>query len=420
MNYISLVDCNNFYVSCERVFNPALAGKPVAVLSNNDGCVIARSQEAKSIGIGMAVPAYQCEKKLKTHNGIFLSSNYALYGDMSRRVLDVLSMFSPDIEPYSIDESFLSIIERPENIVLYGHRIKDTVGQWTGIPVSVGISTTKVLSKVANKIVKSDKSCQGVMVLDSEKEIIKTLETFPVKDIWGIGPSYASLLEFHGIKTALDLMNMDDRWIQKNLTIVGLRIVQELRGIPCLDLEMIEPTRKSICSSRSFGRLVETIDELTEALSYHASSAASKLRRYHLSASTMTIFIMTNRFKDEPQYSKSATVNFDVPTSYTPAMVKQVCSLVESIFRKGFRYNKAGIILSNLVPDDHAQHSLFVSSDRREKERRLNTVMDSIDDRFGRGSLIVASQGIKQNWKMRREMLSPAYTTRWKEIPIVK
>jgi DNA polymerase V len=419
MNYISLVDCNNFYVSCERVFNPALEGRPVVVLSNNDGCVIARSQEAKQIGIGMAVPAFMCMQKMEDHGGALLSSNYALYGDMSRRVLDVLSLFTPDIEPYSIDESFLALIEGRNRIGSIGQCIKNTVKQWTGIPVSVGISSTKVLAKVANKFVKTNKGCNGVMILDEEKAVKKILETFPVGDVWGIGPSYERLLKSHGIETALDLVHADDRWIRKNLTIVGLRIVHELRGIPCLELDMIEPPRKSICSSRSFGRPVESLDELSEALSCYAFSAASKLRRYHLSAATITVFIMTNRFGNRPHYSKSATANFEVPTSYTPAIAKQACLLLKSIFRKGYSYKKAGIILSNLVAQDHAECSLFVSSERREKEKRISRVIDSIEDRFGRGSLIVASQGIRREWKMHRGMLSPSYTTKWEDIPIV-
>jgi DNA polymerase V len=414
----ALVDCNNFYVSCERVFDPKLLNRPVVVLSNNDGCVISRSQEAKALGLTLGVPAFQCEAILKKHNGVMLSSNYTLYGDLSRRVMETLSAFTPEIEIYSIDESFLSLEGIPGQPEQYGEKIKRTVYQWTGIPVSVGIARTKTLAKAANRIAKKE-SASGIFVLANADETEKKLSSFKVEDIWGIGRRYASFLKSRGIDTALKLAQCDDQWVQKNLTIVGLRLVQELRGIPCLSLDPAAPPKKAICSSRSFSFLVESFDDLREALADYASNAAHKLRKQKSAASAITAFVSTNPFKDEPQYSNSATVIFSVPTNFTPQIIGASEKILAAIYRKGFRYKKAGVILSGIISDNSRQTDLFAPAGSLEHHDRITSALDAVNKRYGKKSLVFASEGIAQSWQMRREKLSPSYTTRWDELKVV-
>ena len=416
--YFALVDCNNFYVSCERVFNPKLLNRPVVVLSNNDGCVIARSQEAKKIGLKVGTPAFQCEDLLKKNNGVMLSSNYTLYGDMSSRVMETLSIFSPEIEIYSIDEAFLSFTENPALFEEIGARIRKTVYQWTGIPVSVGIAPTKALAKMANKIAKKETG-SGVFVLSGREKTESKLSTFPVEDVWGIGRQYAALLKSHGIDTALKLSRLDDAWIRKNLSVVGLRLVHELRGISCLSLDLITPQKKSICSSRSFSRPVESLNELKEALADYVSNAACKLRQQGSIASAVTVYITTNRFKDGPQYCNSATASFTVPTNYTPDIIIAAGKLLSAMYRKDYKYKKIGVILSGIESADCRQIDLFTSYDSIQKNDRVTAVLDSINKRYGKKSLIFASEGIDQTWQMRREKLSPSYTTKWDELKIV-
>jgi DNA polymerase V len=413
----ALVDCNNFYVSCERVFDPTLLHRPVVVLSNNDGCVIARSQEAKLLGFKIGTPAFQAESILQRHQGVMLSSNYTLYGDMSHRVMETLSMFTPEIEIYSIDESFLSLFGQ-KSLYEYGQRIKSTVYQWTGIPVSVGIAPTKTLAKVANKIAKKEGS--GVYVLDNDKGIKLKLSTFDVEDVWGIGGQYSAMLKAHHIDTALKLSQQKDEWVLKHLTIVGLRLVHELRGESCLSLDLITQPKKAICSSKSFSRPVETFEDLSQSISEYASTAAAKLRAQSSAATLISVFISTNRFKDEPQYGKSATMKLNVPTNFTPHIIRCATSILETIFKKGYKYKKAGIILSGIVDNNHRQIDLFSNPVHLNKQDSISSTIDSVNNRFGRKSIIFASAGIHQDWQMRRAKLTPSYTTRWDELVIVK
>jgi DNA polymerase V len=418
-NLFALVDCNNFYVSCERVFDPKLRNRPVVVLSNNDGCVISRSQEAKALGLKLGVPAYQCEEILKKSGGVMRSSNYTLYGDMSRRVMETLALFTPEIEIYSIDESFLSLEGIPGNPELYGKKIKQTVYQWTGIPVSVGIASTKTLAKAAQKIAKKE-STSGVFVFRNKDETEEKLASFNVEDLWGIGRRYASHLKSRGIHTAIQLSQCDDAWVQENLTVVGLRLVQELRGISCLSLDLVAPAKKSICSSRSFSYPVESFEDLHEALSDYASNASRKLREQNSVASAITAYIETNPFRDVPQYRNSATVTFSVPTNFTPQIIGAAEKILSAIYRKGFRYKKAGIILSGIFPDECRQADLFAPKGSLARHDRVTSVLDAVNKRYGKKSLIFATEGITQSWQMRREKLSPSYTTRWEELKIVK
>src|SRR5215813_11351401 len=314
----ALIDCNNFYVSCERVFQPALCSKPVVVLSNNDGCVIARSEEAKALGIPMGIPAFKLADLRQEHPIEVFSSNYTLYGDLSARVMTTLAQWAPAVEVYSIDEAFLDLTGiSTDDLRIYGQTLRATIHQWTGIPVSIGIGPTKTLAKLANRLAKRSPQAQGVVILTSPLEIEATLAQTPIQDIWGIGPGYTRRLHAHEIRTAIQLRNMTDRWVRQELGIVGLRLVWELRGISCLPLEFCPPPKQSLMVSRSFGRPITTLIEMREAVATYMTRAAEKLRRHQVAAGVLTVFLMTNRFTDEPQYSNSVTMPLPVATQDT-------------------------------------------------------------------------------------------------------
>src|SRR4029434_8885584 len=335
----ALIDCNNFYVSCERLFQPMLHGKPVVVLSNNDGCVIARSDEAKALGIPMGLPAFKLADLIKEQAIAVYSSNYTLYGDLSARVMTTLTQWTPDVEVYSIDEAFLQFsLVPPGALTAYGQSIRATIHQWTGIPVSIGIGPTKTLAKLANRLAKRSPEAQGVVTLTAPREIEATLAQTPIQDIWGIGPGYTRRLKIHYITTALQLRNMTDRWVRQELGIVGLRLVWELRGISCLPLELCPPPKQSLMVSRSFGRPITTLSEMREAVATYMTRAAEKLRRHHVAAGVLTIFLMTNRFTDEPQYSNSVTMPLPVGTQDTAELITYALRGVEQIFRVGYRF----------------------------------------------------------------------------------
>lgn len=413
----ALIDCNSFYVSCERLFEPHLNNKPIVVLSNNDGCVISLSKEAKALGIKMGTPIYKCRSFIESRGGTIFSSNYALYGDLSSRVMNTLSTFAPEIEIYSIDEAFLNLKGIQEPLKDYGWYIKKMVEQHIGIPVSVGIAPTKTLAKGANNHAKRN---SGVTILKTGEEIIKFLSEFDVSDIWGIGRQYTKLLKNYGINNALELTKKDDAWIKKKLTIVGLKTVYELRGRECLNLETDIPAKQTICSSRSFGKLITEKEELMEAISQYTTRAAHKLREQKCSASALTLFISTNPFKDEPQYSNSATAVFNTAENFTPAFIKTGRSLLERIFKPGYKYKKAGIILADIIPDTSKQYDLFSSHENIEKQENISRVMDRINTRYGRNAVKVCTGGFNNDWKMRREYLSPSYTTDFNQLKVVK
>ena len=417
----ALVDCNNFYASCERVFNPRLEGKPIVVLSNNDGCVVARSNEAKALGIGMGVPEFQIRPLLRAHRVQVFSSNYTLYGDMSQRVMETLEQFCPDLEVYSIDEAFLSLVgfER-RDLTEYGRQIRQTVKQWTGIPVSVGIAETKTLAKIASRIAKRTPDIGGVFDLLACPEREALLGQVSVEDVWGIGRNHASLLNQYGITTALQLRGVDDQWIRKRIGIVGLRLVMELRGMSCLDLEQCPSPKQSLTCSRAFGTLINTLAEMEEAVSVYTSRVAEKLRRERLAATVLTVCLTTNEFKEGPQYSNALTLRLPVVTDSTSELIRCALQGIRSIYRDGYLYKKAGVMLAELVPASQAQADLFDSQDRRRKSKRLMSALDSINGRWGADTLHYASSGINKPWKTQFHRRSPAYTTDWDALPVVR
>ena len=415
----ALVDCNNFYASCERVFNPRLEGKPIVVLSNNDGCVVARSNEAKALGIGMGVPEFQIRPMLRAHHVQVFSSNYTLYGDLSQRVMETLEQFCPDLEVYSIDEAFLSLVgfER-RNLTDYGQQIRQTVKQWTGIPVSVGIAETKTLAKIANRVAKRTPDMGGVCDLLACPDRDALLGRIAVEDVWGIGPNHAHMLTQHGITTAFQLRRVDDQWIRKRMGIVGLRLVMELRGVSCLDLEQCPAPKQSLTCSRAFGKLISTLGEMEEAVSVYTSRVAEKLRRERLAATVLTVCLTTNEFKEGPQYSNALTLNLSVVTDTTSDLIKSALQGIRAIYRDGYLYKKAGVMLTGLVPVSQTQTDLFDDRDRR-KSKRLMSALDAINDRWGADTLHYASSGISKPWKTQFHRRSPAYTTDWDALPVV-
>ncbi|WP_114781538.1 Y-family DNA polymerase [Botryobacter ruber] len=414
----ALVDCNNFYASCERVFDPRLEGKPVVVLSNNDGCIIARSNEAKALGIKMGQPAFEVRELVKQHGVQVFSSNYELYGDMSRRVVNTLAQFTPSLEVYSIDESFLDLgdfLAHPD-VAAYAKEIKETTKLWTGIPVSVGVAPTKTLAKLANRLSKKWTDAAGVLVLTEAQAIEEALQRTAVEDVWGIGRQHAQRLRQQGVHTALDLRNLPDAWVKKHMAVTGLRTVRELRGEPCADLELEVPAKQNICTSRSFSRPLTELTDIEEALATHVVRCATKLRKQHSCAGALTVFLTTSRFAaKEQQYYDSRTARLPGPTGSELELLHQARRLLRGMFRHGYRYNKTGVILSELVPETQVQLTLF-GGEQSEKQAKLMQALDSLRDRFGHGVVKNGVQGTAQRWIMSQEHCSPCYTTRLDEI----
>jgi len=419
MSVVALADCNNFYASCERVFNPKLEGKPVVVLSNNDGIVVAASKEAKAIGLELGIPIFKAEDLVRSAQVQVFSSNYTLYGDLSRRVMETLSQFTPELEVYSIDEAFLDLSGfGGKNLTDYGRHIRDTVKRWTGIPVSIGIAETKTLAKIATRLAKKSSKADGVLNLTGSPYRERALAATPVGDIWGIGRQYAKFLIKNGIITALDLRDVTDVWVKKHMGVVGLRTVKELRGTPCLSLVPRPPAKKEICVSRSFGKLVSTRAGVREAVATYTTRAAEKLRKQRHAAGALMVFMMTNRFKDEPQYANSAVLEAPVPTDSTGELIGCALRGVDFIFREGYRFYKAGVVLTGLVPADQIQTDLFYTRDF-EGSRRLMEALDHVNASLGPGTLKFAATGLEQSWKTKFNRRSPRYTTRWDELPAV-
>ncbi len=418
----ALVDCDNFYASCERVFNPAVANRPIVVLSNNDGCVIARSNEVKQMDIPFGSPYFKIENLLKQHNVAVFSSNYELYGDMSARVMEILAQFALDIEVYSIDEAFLELDGfRNCNIEEYARHIRDYVVRGTGIPVTIGVGTSKTLAKIASRHAKKNRDTyKGVCCLVDHPNIDRVLESVPVEDIWGVGRQYDKFLRRYRITSARQLKYVRDKWVKKHMTVVGLRTVWELRGTSCLPLELVPPAKKEICNSRSFGHAVTTLKDMREAVAEYASRAAVKLRRQNSAARILQVFLTTNRFKDEPQYFNSTQIVMPAPTNDTLEIVKYACFAIERIFKPNYRYKKAGVFLCDIVPDTDIQNNLFDPYPHREKSQRVMNVLDQINTRYGSGTLQVAAAGTRKEWSMQRNLKSNNFTTNWNEIPVVR
>ncbi len=417
----ALVDCNNFYVSCERVFAPKLRDEPVVVLSNNDGCIVARSNEVKALGVKMGSPYFQY-RSLIEHRGVqVFSSNYTLYGDMSRRVMSVLAYFSPEVEVYSIDEAFLNLAGFATNTITdYGKKIRATVKQWTGIPVSIGIANTKTLAKVGAYIAKHSSKAGGVVTLLHPRYRERALAMTPVAEVWGIGRRLAPRMMGLGIQTALQLSRANERWIRKQMGVNGVRIVQELRGISCFPMQVARAPKKSITCSRSFGRPVTTLTEMQEAVAAYVSRAAEELREERAVVKELLVFMMTNRFNEkELQYHPHMTVTLPVATSNTGELIHQALQAVEKIFKTGYKYKKAGVIFTELLPENQTQMDMFDTTNRS-RLGKLMAVVDRINTRFGSRSLQFAAQGITQPWHMKCDMRSPCYTTDWNQLLTVQ
>jgi len=421
---IALIDCNNFYASCERVFNPALVNKLIVVLSNNDGCVIARSNEAKALGIPMGAAYFEYEAFMKANGVEIFSCNFPLYGDMSWRVMRTLEQFSPNIEIYSIDEAFLqpSVALCEGGLITlenYGEKMRSTVFRHTGIPISVGIAPTKTLAKVANKIAKKDKEHNGVFVLQKENEINKILNNFDINDIWGIGRRLTKKLNAYGIYTALQLKNMSDPWIKKNLSITGLRTVWELRGIPCLELEDIPTTSKSIMTSRSFKHPLTEKSDLQEAVATFASISAEKLREEKLTAFAVNVFITTGHFAKK-HYGASNTMSLSMSSNYSADIISSALLALDKMYKKSYGYKQAGVMLVGLQAEEKTQFTLFADQKKHEKQKKLAHSIDLVNDRWGREAIFFAAVGKNKKWVTKPLRHSPRYTTNWKELPIAK
>jgi len=412
----ALVDCNNFYASCERVFNPKLEGKPVVVLSNNDGCIVARSNEAKSLGIGMGAAAFEVEETIRKYGIEVFSSNYTLYADISNRVMRTLSTFTPEMEVYSIDEAFLNLAGFDRCLTDYGREIQTTVRRWTGIPVTVGIGRTKTLAKIANHTAKHSPKAKSVLDLADSAHIERALAGTAVEKVWGVGLKTAIKLKRLGINTALDLSRADVSRIRQKFGVTGLRTVYELRGACYYRLEQNPPVRESVTVSRSFGKAVDSIEELKEAIASYASRAGEKLREQNLAAGIMTVFVTTSRFI-ENRYFNSYTIELPMATSDTIELIRYAEQCIERIYRKRHLFKKCGIILNGIVDEKRVQKSLFDDIDR-EKAQRLMRAVDAVNTRFD-SRLRWAAEGQEQSWGVKFKRRSRRYTTRWDEIPEV-
>lgn len=421
MPIFALVDCNNFYVSCERVFDPGLIGRPVVVLSNNDGCVVARSNESKALGIAMGVPFFKIRDLVRQHQVTVLSSNYALYADMSRRVTEVLSTFTPDLEVYSIDESFLDLAPlalADQEGFCRGMRAK--VLRWTGIPVSIGLGPSKTLAKVANRLAKRTATTGGVLDLTSHPEGTEgALAATPVGEVWGIGPRWEAKLSALGITDALRLRDAPEGLIRQMMGKVGLRTVLELRGMAVHTLETEPALKQTICRSRTFGQAVRTLDGVREAIVVFATRAAEKLREDELVAGALAVFIMTDRFDPKVrQRSASVTEAFDTQTDDTQEIVRASLRALNKAWREGYAYRKAGVLLLGLAAKADQPRDLFEGN--RDQSAQRMAALDKVNERFGRGTLTFGLSSKDAAWHGRMSHVTPRYTTSWRDLPIIK
>ena len=415
---LALVDCNSFYVSCERLFNPRIRRKPVVVLSNNDGCIISRSNEAKALGIKMGEPYFKAKDIIVKNKVEVFSSNYSLYGDLSRRVMRTLKRFNSEIEVYSIDEAFLDLSNFLDSEVeKVGKEIRETVLQWTGIPTSIGIAKTKTLSKIANHIAKKKQS--GVTSLIGIENLDPVLEKIEINDVWGVGRQLTKFYQKNGIYNAKQLKNKSNTWIKKSSNVLGSRTAMELRGIPCINLETTQTKRKSCVVSRSFGKRIEKFQELKEAVANYCLNASEKIRSESLVAKAITVFVRTSPFqRNFGYYSNAKTIDFPIATNNSIEIVKTAISILESIFKNGYRYQKAGVMLTGLRNDD-GRKNLFSS----EKDEKIDSLMRSIDNtnyRYGRSTLSLASAGVQKKWNMRRQYSSKIDTADFYCLPTIK
>jgi DNA polymerase V len=424
MPVFALVDCNNFYASCEKLFDPTLRDTPIVVLSNNDGCVVARSAESKALGVPMGAPWFQLQELAKQHGIRAFSSNYALYADMSSRVVEILRGFTPTLEVYSIDESFLMLDGLPGALGEIGREIRERVVRWVGLPVCVGIAGTKTLAKLANHAAKKALAGHdGVCDFEAMKsdELSALFASIPVSEVWGVGRRIDERLAELGIGTVQQLRAAPPAWIREHFSVVLERTVRELNGVSCLDLEDVAPDKQQIMASRSFGHPVFDLESLSESVASHTTRAAEKLRAQRHVAGVITVMIRSNPFKPwEPQYNRSEVVPLPEPSADTRELIQAALWGLRRIYRSGYAYKKAGVMLSGLEPEQRRQASLLVDPERERKSAALMQAMDHINEKWGRGSLRPLATGFGANWKMRREKLSPAWTTRWDALPRVR
>lgn len=417
----AIVDCNSFYAACERLFRPDLQQKPVVVLSNNDGCIVSRTDEAKALGIRMAGPYYEHKKEIEAHGVAVFSSNYHLYGDLSWRVMETLRRFAPSVEVYSVDECFLNLDGMAEtNLYEYALFLKRITEEWTGIPVSIGVAPTKVLSKVANRLAKKDKQgTKGVLVLDSAETQRQALERTPVGDLWGVGGASVRKLELFNITNGWQLRNCSEEWARKNLGgVVGVRLIRELRGEPCIEMKDPLVTKKMIATTRMFGKPVFALTDLQEAVSTYITRAAEKLRRQHGAARMLSVFVVTNDYGNEYAYKPSTHTRYtilDSPTSLTHVLIAAAMPLLDQLYRSGSRYLKAGVTLAGIVPDESVQGNLFEAPAVREQQHLMHLI-DNVNFSMRNDILQFARSGMNRHWKMRQELRSKRFTTRWEEL----
>lgn len=418
----ALVDCNNFYTSCERRFRPDLAGVPIVVLSNNDGCIISRSAEAKAMGIKMGIPFYQIEPYLTQQGVAVFSSNYALYADMSARVMSILEQESPRVEIYSIDEAFLDLsgMESVATLEAFGRQVRATIQQWTGITVCVGIAPSKTLSKLANHAAKRYPATGGVVDLTSPERQRRLLQLVPVDEVWGVGRRLSKRLYKDGIKTALDLACCHPKTIRQQYSVVLERTVRELNGESCLSLEDGTPTKQQIICSRSFGERITCFQSMREAVCEYTVRAAEKLREEGQTAKRINLFMRTNRHNPaEPQYMPSLGAELPLPTDDTRDLVAAAIRLLRSSWKDGYRYMKAGVMLTDFYEPGVYQPGLFDDAHTRPNAKALMSVLDKINH-SGKGQVFLAGQGVQKEWRMKRLHVSPAYTTNWRSLPVVR
>tara|TARA_B100000446_G_scaffold119027_1_gene111086 strand:+ start:987 stop:2267 length:1281 start_codon:yes stop_codon:yes gene_type:complete len=415
---IALIDCNSFYVSCERLFNPKIRKKPVVVLSNNDGCIISRSNEAKALGIKMGEPYFKAKDIIVKNNVQVFSSNYSLYGDISRRVMRTLKRFNSEIEVYSIDEAFLDLSNfSDDEIESVGIEIRSIILQWTGIPTSIGIAKTKTLSKIANHIAKKEKS--GVVSLIGIEDIDPILEKVEIGDVWGVGRQLTKFYIKNDIYNAKQLKNISNTWIKKSSNVLSSRTAMELRGISCIDLEIQDSKRKSCVVSRSFGKKVETFQELKESVTNYCLNASEKIRSESLIAKSVTVFLRTSPFQNRGiYYSNSKTIDFPIATDNSIEIVKAAINGLKDIFKRGYKYQKVGVMLSRLSNLEN-KNNLF-SSSKDEKIKSLMRSIDSTNCRYGRSTLSLASGGVNKKWNMRRKHSSKIDTVDFRCLPTIK
>ncbi len=416
---LALVDCNNFYVSCERIFRPDLARVPMVVLSNNDGCVVSRSNEAKALGVKMGQPWFECQPLAQAHGILAMSSNYALYADMSNRVMRILGEFSPNQEVYSIDESFVDLTGTP-NLREVSYAMRERVRMWTGMPVCVGIGPTKTLAKLANHVAKKHPRSQGVFnynaLTDAQK--VALLQRIPVSEVWGVGRKLTQRLLAHGVETVLDLREAHIPSLRAEFGVVMEKTQRELQETPCIQMEEVAADKQQIIASRSFGSMVTELPVLKDALSTFVANACAKLRAQNSQAAVIQVFLQTNRFrKDLPQYSPSLAVPLPQPTHDTLVVNRWADALCERMFREGYQYKKAGVMLSELSPVTHQQGDWLEASPPGHS--KLMQALDHLNARYGRGAVKVSTQGAYQGWQMRQERKSPNYTTDWDDVPVV-